>query len=111
MLKQAATSTAVSARRASTVARDYEVVWNPRLERDEPERLVDRRHHAQVGDAVERVQRVVARPAEERAVLREPQLARLRLQVGLGRAGPGDDEAHLAEPLDHARQCLECEME
>ena len=49
-----------------------------RLERDQPERLVDRRHDGQVGDPVERVQHVVADPAEERAVVVQAERARLR---------------------------------
>ena len=56
-----------------------------RLERHQPERLVDRGHHRQVGDPVERVQHVVADPAEEGAVLVEAELARLLAQLLLVR--------------------------
>ena len=48
-----------------------------RLQRDQPEGLIDRRDHAQIGDPVQRVQRVVADPAEEPPMLgRKPQAAR-----------------------------------
>jgi hypothetical protein len=53
---------------AAGVGDDAQAARRHRLERDDPERLVDRRHDAQVGDAVERVQHVVADPAQERAV-------------------------------------------
>ena len=56
-----------------------------RLERHQPERLVDRRHHGQVGDPVERVQHVVADPAQERAVVVEAELGRLLAQLLLVR--------------------------
>ncbi len=82
-----------------------------RLERHEPERLVQRRDHAEVGDRVERVQHRVVDPAEEVAVAREAELARLRFEVALGGPRAGDEEAHVAEPLDHARQRVEREVE
>jgi hypothetical protein len=57
------------------------------------------------------MQDLVARPADERPVRLEAERARLRLELRLGRAGPGDDEAHAAEPLDQPRHGLEREVE
>ena len=61
--------------------------------------------------AVERVQHVVADPAQEDAVVVEPELGGLALEVGLGGPGAGHDEAHVPEPLDHARERLERQLE
>ena len=52
-----------------------------RLERHQPERLIDRRHHAEIGDPVERVQRVVADPAQEAPVRVQAQPPCLLLQL------------------------------
>ena len=41
----------------------------------------------------------------------EAELLRLRLQLALGGAGPGDEEAHAAGPLDQLRHRLEREVE
>jgi hypothetical protein len=57
------------------------------------------------------VQDVVADPAQERAVLVQPELGRLLAQLVLGRARPRDDEAHVAQALDQAGQGLERELE
>ena len=69
---------------------------------DDPEGLVQARHDAQVGDPVQRVQDVVADPAQEGAVLHQAELASLPAQLGLVRARAGDQEAHVPEPLDDA---------
>src|SRR6185369_15562299 len=47
-----------------------------RLERDEAERLIYRWYHGQVGDPVERVEDVVANPAQEGSMGVEPELGR-----------------------------------
>ena len=96
---------------AAGVGHDARAAGGHRLERHQPERLVQRGHHREVGDPVERVQHVVADPAEEGAVGVEAQLGGLLAQVGLGGARAGDHEAHVAQPLDHARQRLERELE
>ena len=64
---------------AAGVGDDAGAARRHRLERDEAERLVDRGDDADVGDPVERVQDVVADPAEEGAVLHQPELGRLAL--------------------------------
>ncbi len=81
-----------------------------RLQRDEAERLVDRRHHREVGDPVERVQYVVADPPKERAVLVEPEPAGLGTELRLVGARSGDDEAHVAQPADQAGKRVEREL-
>ena len=67
---------------AAGVGDDAGTARRHRFERDEAERLVDRGHDADVGDPVERVKDVVADPAEERAVLNQPEL------FGLASAAP-----------------------
>jgi hypothetical protein len=57
------------------------------------------------------VQHVVADPAEERAVLPQAQPARLGLQFRLVRAAAGDQEADVSDPLDHARQRVQRQLE
>ena len=42
---------------------------------------------------------------------RQAELARLGLEIALGGARAGDQEAHVAEPLDHARERVEREVE
>ena len=42
---------------------------------------------------------------------RQPEPPRLALELGLGGAGAGDDEAHVAEPADHRRERVEREVE
>ena len=79
--------------------------------RDEAERLVERRHHGEVGDAVQRVEHVVADPADEAAVLVETQARGLLAQLAVGGAGPRDEEAHVAAPLDHAGERIEGDLE
>ena len=56
------------------VGDDARAAGGHRLERHEPERLVERRDHAQVGDRVERVQHRVVDPAEELAVRQQAEL-------------------------------------
>ena len=68
------------------VGDDARAARRHRLQRDEAERLVDRRHHRQVGDPVERVQDVVADPPHERAVAGQAEAARLVLELPLVRA-------------------------
>ena len=41
----------------------------------------------------------------------QPELVRLGAQLLLVRPGAGDDEAHVGQALDQARQCLEGELE
>ena len=96
---------------AAGVGDDAGAARGHRLERDEAEGLVDRRHHGQVGDPVERVQDVVADPAEEGAVLHQAQVVRLLAQLGLVGAGSGDQEARARRLLDHPRHRLEGELE
>ena len=85
---------------SARVGDDARAAAGHRLERDQPERLVDRRNDREVGDPVERVQHVVADPADERAVLHQAELLGLVLQFLFVRAGAGDDEADLADVLD-----------
>src|SRR4051794_39897009 len=68
---------------AAGVGDDARAARGHRLERDEPERLVDRWHDGEVGDPVERVQDVVADPAHEGAVVLEAELLRLGLELRL----------------------------
>ena len=44
-------------------------------------------------------------------MLHQPEPLGLLLELGLGGAGAGDQEAHVAEPLDQARQGVEREVE
>ena len=88
---------------AAGVGHDARAARGHRLQRHEPERLVQRGHHGEVGDPVERMQHVVADPAQEGAVGVEAELGGLAAQVLLGGARPGDQEAHVAEPLDQPR--------
>ena len=81
-----------------------------RLQRHQAEGLVDRRNHAQVGDAVERVQHVVADPAEEAAVLGQPEALGLRLQLGLVRSAARHQKAHVLDLLEHARHRVQREL-
>src|SRR3954468_24639618 len=96
---------------AAGVGHDARAAARHRLERDEPERLVQRRHDAQVGDPVERVQQVVADPPEEVPVRVEPEPSRLRLELGAVRARAGDEEPHAPDAADHAGQRVERDLE
>ena len=96
---------------AAGVGHDARAPRGHRLERHQPEGLVDRGHHAQVADAVQRVQHVVPDPAEEGAVLREPQARGLAAQLGLVGPAAGHQEADLADALDHAGEGIEGELE
>ena len=51
------------------VGHDARAAGRHRLQRHQTEGLVDRGHYAQVGDAVQRVQRIVADPAQKGPVL------------------------------------------
>jgi hypothetical protein len=73
---------------AAGVGDDARAAGGHRLEGHEPERLVQRRDHAEVGDRVERVQHRVVDPAEEDAVALEAEPARLRPEVALRRTEP-----------------------
>ena len=88
---------------AAGVGDDAGAARGHRLERDEPERLVDRGHHADVGDPVERVQDVVADPAEEGAVVHQPELLGLASQLLLVGARAGDEEARPGQRARSAR--------
>ena len=81
------------------------------LERNQPERLVDGRHDADVGDRVERMQDVVADPAHERAVLHQAQILRLTAELLLVRARSGHDEPGVRKTLDDLRQRLQRKLE
>ena len=77
---------------ATGVGDDAGTAGGHRLQRHQPEGLVDRGHHANVGDPVERVQHVVADPAEEGPVPHQPKLLGLAPQLLLVGAGAGDQE-------------------
>jgi hypothetical protein len=96
---------------AAGVGHDARAAARHRLERDEAERLVQRRHDAEVGDPVQRVQEVVADPAEERAVRVEAEPPRLRLELRAVRPRAGDEEPHAPDPPDHAGQRVERDLE
>jgi hypothetical protein len=89
------------------VGHDARAARRHRLERHEAEGLVDRRHHAQVGDPVERVQDVVAGPADECAVLHQAELPRLGAQLRLRHPRARHDEADGAHPVDEHAQRVE----
>ena len=96
---------------APGVGDDARTPGGHRLEGDEPERLVDRRDHADVGDPVERVEDVVADPTEEGAVVHQPERRRLFVQLLLVGSRAGDQEARPRDRLDQARHRLERELE
>ena len=78
---------------AAGVGDDAGAFGGHRLQRHQAERLVDRGDDGQVGDPVERVQDVVADPAEECAVIHQAQLLGLAVQLLLVGARAGDQEA------------------
>ena len=96
---------------AAGVGDDAGAARGHRLKRDEAERLVDRRHHADVGDRVQRVQHVVADPAEEGAVVIEAELGRLAAQLRLVRPRARDQKARPGDLVDDAGHRLERELE
>lgn len=62
-------------------------------------------------DSVERVEHVVADPAQEGPLAVQTQAPGLPAQLRLGGAGAGDHEAHPAELFDHRRERVEREVE
>ncbi len=92
---------------AARVGDDAGAIGGHRLQRHKPERLVKRRDHAGVGDPVERVQNVVTDPAEEGAVVHQPELRSLLFQLLLVGAGSGDQKARPGDGVDQPRHRFE----
>src|SRR6202035_5135748 len=92
---------------ATGVRDDAWTAGGHRLERDQAAPLIDGGNHAEIGDPIERVQRVVAYPAEEGPVGGEPQPLGLRAQLALVGAAAGDDEAHVPDLADHVGESVE----
>ena len=67
---------------AAGVGGDARAFRGHRLECDQSEGFVDRRDHGQVGDPVERMENVIADPAEEGAVVHQPEFLRLLVELG-----------------------------
>src|SRR6185437_3849457 len=96
---------------AAGVGDDAGTAGGHRLEGYEPERLVQRGHHTEVGDAVERVQGVVSYPTKKDTVVAQPETLGLGLELALVCARAGDQEAHARNLVDHLGQGIERELE